>query len=170
MDVTSILSENGEQLFSTATILKVSTAPSNTYAQHTIEDGTVVADNKIRNQVRISMSIILSGSDYTEVYKDIKNASDNNTKFIIQTRVDSYDNMYIESYPSEESAAIYGTISLNIDFVEQEVGTVTTETLAATDVAQPADVDTTNRGEQLPKDVTDTTTLQDVVSGIKGFF
>lgn len=170
MDVTAILSEDGAQLFSTAKILKVSTSPTNTYAQHTIEDGTVVADDKIRNQLRISMSIVLSGDDYTEVYKDIKNASDNNTKFIIQTRVDSYDNMYIEAYPSEESAAIFDTISLTIDFVEQMIGTVVTETLSASDVAQPADVDTTNRGEQLPKEVSNETTLQKTVSTIKGFF
>ena len=68
MDVTAILNESGEQLFSTATILSASTSPSNTFSSHTIEDSTVVIDNKIINQTRISMTLILNSNDYQEVY------------------------------------------------------------------------------------------------------
>lgn len=165
MDITAILDDSGNQLFETAVVLKASTSPSNTYAQHPIEDGTVVADNKIRNQVRISMTLILDGSDYQEVYKAIQSASDDNTKLSIQTRTATYSNMYIEAYPSEESASIFDTVSVSIDFVEQFIGKVVTEKLSAADVSNPADTDTVNRGEQLPKEDKQTT-LQKVA----GFF
>ena len=151
MDVTAILDENGEQLFSTAKILKASTSPSNTFAQHTVEDGTVVSDNKIINQVRISMTLILDPNDYQNVYKAIQDASNNTTVLSIQTRVATFNNMYIEGYPSEESAAIYDTVSMSIDFVEQITGTVETTKLDSADVEDQSDVDTKNRGEQLPK-------------------
>lgn len=165
MDVTAILDENGEQLFSTAKILNASTAPSNTFAKHTVEDGSTVTDNKITNQVRISMNIVLSQSDYQEVYKNIQDASNNTIKLSIQTRVSTFNNMYIESYPSEESAAIFDTIAISIDFIEQITGTVVTEKLASPDVSNQSNVDTTNRGEQLPKPDKQTTAQQ-----IAGFF
>ena len=161
MDITAILDENGNQLFPTAKILKASTAPSNTYAQHPLEDGTVVSDNVIENQVRISMPIILNSNDYQQVYKAIKSASKNRTRFTIQTRVDTYSNMYIESYPSEESAGMFDTVQLNVDFIEQQFGKVVTEQLSSSDVENPADADTVNRGEQLPKE-DEGTTLQSI--------
>lgn len=151
MDVTAIFDESGNQLFSTAKILRLAAAPSNTYATHVVEDGTTVVDNKIQNQARVAISLVLDGGDYQEVYKNIQTASNENTKFTIQTRVNSFDRMYIESYPHEESADIFDTVALNIDFVEQITSTVQTSTLSKSDVANPADADTINRGEQLPK-------------------
>tara|TARA_R110000851_G_scaffold31694_1_gene85490 strand:- start:695 stop:1195 length:501 start_codon:yes stop_codon:yes gene_type:complete len=165
MDVTAILNEAGEQVFSTATLLKASVGPSNTFSQHPVEDGTVVVDNKIINQVRISIPTILDPNDYKDVYKAIKDASENGVMFSIQTRVATFGRMYIESYPSEESASIYDTISININFVEQIIGTVISKKLASSNVSDKSDVDTENRGEQLPK-VDKKTSLQ----RISGFF
>lgn len=157
MDVTAILDENGNQLFTTAVILKASTTPSTTYAQHVLEDGSVVSDNAVENQTRISMALILDSNDYQQVYKAIKNAKENRTKLTVQTRVDSYPNMYIEAMPSEESAGLFDTVQVIIDFIEQQFGSVVIEQLSADDVANPADVDTVDRGEQLPKEDTETT-------------
>lgn len=169
MDVTAILDESGNQLFSTAKILNLSTSPTNTYAQHPVEDGTVVSDNKITNQVRISVTIILDGNDYQEVYKSIQNASNNDTKLSIQTRVSTYNNMYIEAYPSEESASIFDTVSMSIDFVEQITGNITTSQLSPSDVASQSDVDTVDRGEQLPKEPS-STAAQRIAEGLSGIF
>lgn len=151
MDVTAILNESREQLFPTANFLKASIAPSNTFAQHPIEDGTVVSDNKIINQVRISIPMILDSNDYKDVYKSIQDASNNSTMLSIQTRVTTFDRMYIESYPSEESASVFDTVSMTVNFIEQITGTVVTKKLASSDVSNNSDVDTENRGEQLPK-------------------
>lgn len=152
MDVTAILNELGEQLFPTAKLLKASISPSNTFAQHTVEDGTVVADNKIINQVRISIPMILDSNDYKDVYKAIQDASNNTVLMSIQTRVATFNKMYIESYPSEESAAMFDTTSMTINFVEQITGTVVIKKLATSDVSNNSDIDTENRGEQLPKE------------------
>lgn len=165
MDVTAILDDSGNQLFATAKILNLTVSPTNTYAQHTIEDGTVVADNKIRNQIRMSATLILDGADYKETYKSIQNASDNNTRLSIQTRVDTFQDMYIEAYPSEENAAIFDTVAVSIDFVEQMVGFVELEKLSFSDVSNQANTDTTNRGEQLPKESSKTTAQK-----IAGYF
>tara|TARA_R110000851_G_scaffold264875_1_gene417473 strand:- start:293 stop:793 length:501 start_codon:yes stop_codon:yes gene_type:complete len=165
MDVTAILNESGEQVFSTATLLKASIGPSNTFAQHPVEDGTVVADNKIINQVRISIPMILDSNDYKDVYKAIQDTSKNGVMLSIQTRVATFNKMYIESYPSEESASMYDTVSMTINFIEQITGTVVTKKLASSNVSDNSDVDTENRGEQLPK-----ADKQTSLQKIAGFF
>lgn len=165
MDVTAILNEAGEQLFPTAKLLKASVAPSNSFAQHPVEDGTVVSDNKIINQVRISIPMILDSNDYKDVYKAIQDASNNTTILSIQTRVATFDKMYIESYPSEESAAMFDTVSMTINFIEQITGTIVIKKLASPGVSNNSDVDTENRGEQLPK-----ADKQTSLQKIAGFF
>lgn len=165
MDVTAIFNESGEQLFPTAKLLKASIAPSNTFAQHTVEDGTVVSDNKIINQVRISIPMVLDSNDYKDVYKAIQDASNNAVTLSIQTRVSTFNKMYIESYPSEESAAMFDTVSMVVNFVEQITGTIVIKKLAAPDVSNRSDVDTEDRGEQLPKEDNQTS-----LQKIAGFF
>lgn len=152
MDVTAILNESGEQLFPTAKLLKASVAPSNTFAQHSVEDGTVVSDNKIINQVRISIPMVLDSNDYKDVYKAIQDTSNNTVKLSIQTRVATFEKMYIESFPSEESAAMFDTVSMTVNFVEQITGTIVTKKLSSSDVLNQSDIDTEDRGEQLPKE------------------
>lgn len=165
MDVTAILDESGNQLFPTAKILRMSTAPSNTFATHTVEDGTTVTDNKILNQTRLSATLVLDANDYATVYQEIKSTSNETKKLTIQTRVDTFYNMYIEAYPNEESAAIFDTIHIAIDFIEQMTVTVLTKKLASSDVSNQSNVDTESRGEQLPKKG-DQTALQQIA----GFF
>ena len=169
MDVTAIFDSEGNQLFSTATLIKASISPSNTFAQHAIEDGSVVADNKIVNQIRMSVTVILNSDDYQSAYKDIKSASVGTVMLNVQTRVDTFPNMYIESYPSEESAAMFDTTSVVLNLVEQITGTVITRKLAPADVKASADVDTENRGEQLPKP-DNKTNLQNIAEKVSGFF
>lgn len=150
--VTALFDEYGIQLFPTVGILSVSVSPSNQFAQHTLETGVVVSDNKIRMQNKITVKAILDPEDYLSVYQKIKEADNNSTKFTVQTRVDSYDNMYIESRPYEESSKMSDTIAMMINFIEQQFVEVTTTVLTAAKVKVPADADTTNSGTKLPKE------------------
>lgn len=162
--VTALFDENGDQLFSTVGILSVGVSPANQFAQHTLENGTVISDNKIRMQNKITVKAILSPEDYKSVYQEIKEADTNNVKFTIQTRVDSYDNMYIESRPYEESSKISNTIALMINFIEQQYVNVETTVLTSSQVKTAADADTTTSGTKLPK--SDTSTLKKISNAI----
>ena len=150
--VTALFDENGDQLFPTMGILSLSASPSNQFAQHTLENGLVVSDNKIKLQDRVVVKAILSPDDYKDVYQAIKEADNNDTVFTIQTRVDTYDNMYIESRPYEESSSIANTIAVIITFIEQQFVGVKTGRLPASKVKNSADADTANSGTKLPKD------------------
>lgn len=157
--VTALFDEDGNQLFETVGILEMSTSPSNTFAEHTLEDGRVVIDNKIINRVPISVSAILSPEDFKQVYARIKEADKNNTKFTIQNRVDTFNDMYIESYPYSESAAIANTIAIVINFIEQQLVEVKVTSLPPSKVNNQADADTVDSGEKLPNTETSTTLL-----------
>jgi hypothetical protein len=160
--VTALFDEDGNQLFETVGILEMSTAPSNTFAEHTLEDGRVVIDNKIINRVPISVTAILSPEDFKQAYANIKEADQNSTKFTIQNRVDTYRNMYIESYPYSESSAIANTIAITINFIEQQFVEVKVENLPPEKVKSPPDADTVNSGQKLPKE--QSTTLLDLLN------
>ena len=151
--VTALFDEDGAQLFETMGILSVSPNPSNTFASHTLEDKTVVIDNKIKNQNRVTVKAILSPDDYIEVYQAIKAADENSTKFTIQTRVDTYDNMYIESRPHEESSRISNTVAMVINFIEQQFVGVAVGTLPASKVKTSANADTTNSGTKQANEI-----------------
>lgn len=162
--VTALFDEDGNQLFDTVGILELSASPSNTFAEHTLEDGKVVVDNKIINRVPVTVAAILSPDDFKSVYAKLKEADKNNTVFTIQTRVDTYYNMYIDSYPWSESAAISNTIAININFMEQQFVEIKTTSLPASKVKNPVDADPVDSGEKLPK--TSSTTLLDFLESV----
>ena len=164
--VTAFFDEEGNQIFETLGILTLALDQSNVFAEHTLEDGTVVSDNKIVTQKRVNVTAILNPDDYVEVYKRLKEADKNSTRFTVQTRVDSYDNMYIESMPYEESSRIANTIPLTIGFVEQQFVGVKVTTLPPSKVKQPQNADTVDIGTKLPQQ--DQTTLQRL-SSLVGF-
>lgn len=160
--VTALFDEQGNQLFESVAILEMSTAPSNTFAEHTLEDGTVVTDNKIENQTRINVTAIFNPEDYKDAYARLKEASKNSVKFTIQNRVDSFDSMYIESYPYSESSKIANTIAININFVEQKFVGVKVTNLPPSKVNNQADADTVDSGTKLPQ--SSSTTLLDILT------
>lgn len=161
--VTALFDEEGNQLFETLGILELSTSPTNTFAEHTLEDGTVVSDNKIENQVRISVAAIFSPDDFKQAYARLKEADRNNTKFTVQNRVDTFNDMYLESYPYSESASIANTIAININFIEQQFIEVKTTNLPPAKVLVQADADTVDSGEKLTTEEP-TTTLTDLLT------
>lgn len=163
--VTALFDEDGNQLFETVVILEMSTAPSNTFSEHTLEDGTVVSDNKIENQTRIGVAAIFNPEDFKEAYAKLKEADKNNVKFTIQNRVDTYTSMYIKSFPYSESSRISNTIAININFIEQQFVKVKTGSLPPSKVKNPADANSVNSGTKLPVETPSTTLLDILTSG-----
>lgn len=166
--VTAIFDVDGNQMFETMGILSVSPSPSNTYAQHTLENSFVVGDNKIINQNMVSLKVILNPDDYVEVYQAIKSADIASTNFTIQTRVDTYSNMYIESRPHEESSSISNTIAMVISFKEQIFTGIKTSALPASKVKNASNADTTNSGTKQAD--ANSSKLFQLSESITGFF
>ena len=162
--VTALFDQDGNQLFETAVILEMTTSPSKTFSEHVLEDGTVVSDNSIENQTMIGVSAVLSPDDFKAVYAKIKEAYKNDFKFTIQNRVDTFDSMYIESYPYSESSSIKNTIAISIGFREQKFSGVKTTSLPPSKVNNQADADPVDSGTKLPAEQS-SSTLFDLFGG-----
>lgn len=151
--VTAILASDGSQIFETVGILGVSAASNKTYAQHTLENGVTITDHVIDQPDRVTLRCILHPDDYVEVYRRIKTAFNNNTSFIIQTKVETYSNLYIESLPHEEDAKT--TVALNLDFVQQRFQRARVDSLPVSEVANVADADTSSSGNKSAAETTE---------------
>lgn len=165
--VTAILSEEGDQLFETAGIRSLGAKSSKAYAQHTLENGVKIADHTYELQDRVNMQIILDPDDYVQVYRRIKKAWRQNTAFIIQTKVETYSKMYIETLPHEEDNK--NTITLSLDFIQQRFQAPTTTDLSSDDVASEADTSTSKAGNKRGTESTEQqnqTTLQQIAGGL----
>lgn len=160
--VIAILDEDGEQLFETVSILDVSVGESKTYSNHTLENGEVATDNAITNQNRINLQLVLDPDDYIEVFSEIKTLFNDNAVFSIQTRVDTYENMYIEAMPHEEGPSMANTVAINLSLVEQQISSTTSQELSASDVSSTADQSTVKSGQ---KTSTESTTVLDSLFG-----
>lgn len=164
--VTAILDSGGNQIFETVGVLGVSAASNTAYPQHPLENGVVISDHSIRLQDRVSLRCMLDPDDYVEVYRRIKRAFNQRAAFIIQTKVETYTNMYIETLPHEEDAK--NTVSLNLEFIEQQFQSPQIDTLPASEVANPADSDTRSAGNKQPQEASErqsTTVLNDLLGG-----
>ena len=156
--VTAILDSDGNELFETVGILGLSAASSIAYPQHTLENGVTISDHAIKLQDRLTIRAVLSPVDYVEVYRRIKNALQENTLFIIQTKVEIYSNMVIATLPHEEDRK--DTVMLNLDFIEQQFQFPTVGILPLSAVANPADSDTVKGGNKQPAESDGTLLLQ----------
>ena len=91
------------------------------YSRHVLEDGTAITDNQINQLRTISVKGMITSDDWEQQYKGIDNAREAATRFIIQTRVDTYDLMYITQIEYREKPDIQHAIQLDINFVEQRI-------------------------------------------------
>jgi hypothetical protein len=149
---TAIFNSNDlTELIPSRCIISASPSPTSTFAEHVVEDGTTVIDNVIKNNVSIVIAIVLPEDDTDVVFSAIESANLNTTELTIQTRYNTYSRMYIESFPWEESAEMASTSVINITFKQQRTATVVTQRLPPQSVANQANSDTVDRGEQLPK-------------------
>ncbi len=163
-NVIAILDEDGNELLSTLTNIGVSVSVSKTFAKHSLENGQTVTDDQYDNPTLLNMQIILDPSDYVSVYKEIKTYYENVTNFTIQTKVDSYSNMFLESLPHDETPEMFTTIAMTLEFTEQLISETSTETLAESDVSTASDTTTVDSGEKSTTSDDDGTVLQRLVS------
>ena len=111
-DQVAIFDQNYNQLFQQAKSIKVVVKENSKLMEHPIETGSIITDHRIILPTEIDMSLILASSDYSDVYKSIKQYYLNATKLIIQTRSSIYDNQLIESLPHEEDPNMYDALTI----------------------------------------------------------
>ena len=157
---TAIFDENKEHILETVRFMSVQVGQSKSFSNQTLESGLVVADNVIDNQDQINLQLILDPDNYVDVFAEIQSLYDSVTAISVQTRVETYNNLYIESMPHDEGSSIANTVAINISLVEQQIVSSTTQVLSEPDVSNSADASTVKSGQKSSTE--STTVLQDL--------
>ena len=151
IDVVGIFDINFNQVFPDARPLKASVKDDAMFFKHPLESSANRIDHIIFQPVSISMSLMMSGIDYKSVYQQIKQVYRNQDELIVQTKTDTYENMYVQGMPYEESAENFDSVIMNL-LLEETKLSITVIIFAP---EFQSDSDTKNRGQQEPGTPTD---------------
>ena len=88
-----------EQLFADAICTSLNIKDTSQLMTHPLEDGSKTADHQVFDLIKISMILQLSKINYNIVFENIDTAYISSTLLTIQTKVNVYKNMLIESKP-----------------------------------------------------------------------
>ena len=135
---------------------------------HPLEDGAVITDHRIIFPTVITLSIIIDprlftfrpiagefgfGVTYRETYESIREDFRQSTQFQIQTKSRTYENMYLQNIPHEESPNQFDTITMILEFSEAKFSTVVIQALGMDNVANQNDTSTLEKGAQTGENV-----------------
>ena len=116
VDVVGVYDVDLNQVFPGARPLKATISDEATFFKHPLESSATRTDHIIFLPVKIAMSVMMTGEDYKSVYQQIKQIYRSQTQLIVQTKTDTYENIFIKSIPHEESPENYDSIIMNLIF------------------------------------------------------
>jgi hypothetical protein len=162
IDVVGVYDTDFNQLFPLARPLKASVNDDALFAKHPLEDSTTVVDNIVFNPVEISLPLMISSEQYRSVYQQVRQAYRNHVQINVVTRVNTYENMYIQSMPHEESPDNFNAVVMNLGLYETKVGATGSTYVPL----NPADSNTQERGHQETAEVDVGTTFSRWFGGL----
>jgi len=125
------------------------------YAVHPLETGKTVIDNRVILPIELSVSFIMLPEDYRETYLLMRQAKNLSLQFTVQTKTDNYTQMYIANMPHEETPEFFDTVTIIVQFRQVQFFDTSVQPLTETDVLNPIDASTIDRGEQTPTTAND---------------
>lgn len=150
-DVVAVFDVDFNQVFPDSQPIKASIKENSTFFKHPLETSVVRTDHIIFNPIELSLSVILSGNEYRDTYQQIKQIYQSQTELIVQTKTTTYEKMFIQSIPHEETPDSFDAVVMNIQLIE----TLIAETLVTFQPARDIDSNTRNRGQQQTETPTD---------------
>ncbi|CAH7182813.1 hypothetical protein VCHA50P417_20494 [Vibrio chagasii] len=149
-----------------SSIMAIKVEPKAHYPSHVLEDGIEFIDHKIRVPLKITASVMLSMRTYIDIFQRIKLAEAKAEPLTVQTKVDVYPNMIIESFPYEESSRFRHAVPVQIFLVERMTPSRDEGSLNDSDVANPADTSTVRRGDSSGTEFSDLSISETIKWGI----
>ncbi len=159
-DTVAIFDKNYNQLFKQAKSIKAVIKEQSKLMEHPIETGAIITDHRIVLPIEIDLSLILSSSDYQDVYKSIRQYFFQATLLIVQTRAAIYQDQIISALPHEEDPNMYDALTIALSLKQ-----VLYVSAQYTNVPKyPANSSTIDRGQQqgIPATPKQTTAAQDL--------
>lgn len=148
VDVVAITGAGFLPLFSAARPLTASVYEFADVMEHPLETGSVIADHIVFKPVEIDLPLLCVGEvAYRSTYAAIRTVYAAGTLLTIRTRTGSYPNMVITDLPHDETPDAFNAIAIRVRLREARFVSPKTG-LSASQVKNPAQASTTNRGNQ----------------------
>lgn len=140
-----------EVIFRKSNVLQVEAKPTKQVTKFKVEDGSDRNHHIVEKANEVSVSFILTDVDYMEninAYKELLEYHNDNKLVTLQTRLNIYENMVIETIPhSEDKEIFYGGV-VNMTLSEWREVTPEYGELKQEQVKHPKNSDTKTTGRQ----------------------
>lgn len=110
--ITSIASK----IDGTGVVMSADVIEESKLTEHPLENGQVLADNKVKLPTQIDVKVTLPAVDYKDMLENIRTYKNQNKMFRIETKFGSYDNMQIVSIPCNLNVDNVERLTFNIKF------------------------------------------------------
>lgn len=114
-------------------------------AEHPLENGEILADNKIELPTEINIQITLQAQDYKDRLSQIRDYKNNNVMLSVKTKFGRYDNMQIISMPCNLNVDNINRVSFTLK-LRQVIVAEDLEKMSADTVADKSNANTENIG------------------------
>lgn len=131
------------QLDDSGIVMSADIVENSKLAEHPLENGKVLADNKVKLPTEINVRITLQSQDYKDRLAQLKKYRDDNVMISVGTKFGWYDNMQIVSIPCELNVENVSNVTFTLKLREALIAKKTLEVKTA----GVADSDTYNIGE-----------------------
>ena len=155
----ALFDSNEREVLEGIGMLKASCSPMIKYFTHPTAERVQVTDHSIELPNEIVISGKMDSRSYRDTMSELRSLAKNREKFTVQLKSGIYENMYIDSYPTEEDTDHYDTLSFILSFVEHIIADEVTDLLPPRKVKNKQDADTTERGEVSKAPVTETESI-----------
>lgn len=153
-DQVAVFDQNFQQVFPTASTIKLAVTKDKKVMEHPVETGVVITDHVIINPVEIELALILKPSDYRSVYQQIEQLFKASTLLTVQSKAASYQNLLISAMPSDEDADMFDAIAVALRLHQVQYVTAQFGTLPASKVKNKSNASTIGKGGVQTKDAT----------------
>lgn len=154
-DVVGIFNSSFRQVFTGARPINAKVLEDSRLMEHPVETGSTIVDHAVILPIEIEFALLLVGSDFRDVYQQLRQAWLAKDKFVIQTRTGTYPDMVLMSIPHDETSDMYDAIAMAVKFKEVKFVTPVFESLPAASVKNPADADTKQAGQKQGQPLTE---------------
>jgi hypothetical protein len=118
VDVVAIYDQNFNQLFPNVRPMKAKIDRKADFPKHPLETGAVIGDHRILQPVEIEMPMVFTSETFYDDYQTIVAVFNSNNSLIIQTKVGTFTDMFIEEMPSDETPETIDTVTLIFKFIQ----------------------------------------------------
>ena len=102
----------------TGVIMSADVIENSKLTEHPLEDGKVLADNKVKLPTEIDVQITLPATEYQDRLDKIKQYRDDNTMLTVKTKLGVYKNMQIVSIPCKLNVENISRVTFNLKLRE----------------------------------------------------